>query len=132
METDLREYELSFLLKAENGREALEKAILDNGGKITYREPLKEVRLAYPIQKHETAYFGFGYFQADPIKTQEIRHEVSLRPEVIRFLIITPPVSRKSKESRIQKPVAVTPAIESKTPAISNEALEQKLEEILK
>ncbi len=125
-----KDYEISFLLKNEADHSALEKTLSEAGVSISYQEPLKEIRLTYPIKKHSSAYFGFDYFSADPAVIKGVSDTLTLKPEVLRFIIITPPVLRKIKEGQGLK--AEPQIIEPQPSFLSNEALEQKLEEILK
>lgn len=124
-----KDYEISFLLKSEADRRIVEDALAAAGASLTFSGPLKELRLAYPIKKQHSAFFGFNQFKAAPEAINSVSGALRLKPEVFRLLIVTPPVQIKNKSEGIdRKPVVV----ETRSPEISNEALEQKLEEILK
>ncbi len=134
-----KEYELAFMLALPEEEAELEKALLEAKVEIRARRPLAAVRLAYPIKKQNTAHFGAWKFVALPNSVQAIRLSLGLRSKVIRFLI-----TAVAPERQVPAPVkpevkeAATPAKPTKARArvkpqvLSNEALEEKLVEILK
>ncbi|MEK9186380.1 MAG: 30S ribosomal protein S6 [Patescibacteria group bacterium] len=131
-EKQSKEYEISFLVTQEAERSAVDAVLKAAGAQVSYQEPLREIRLAYPMGKHVSAFFGFYYFKSESSAIANINGALKLKPEVIRFLIITPPVPRKTRERVNGKPTAPQ-IVEPRPPAeLSNEALSQKLEEILK
>jgi ribosomal protein S6 len=125
-------YELSFLLKDP----ASEKSVLDLLAKYKISEikqsSINPIKLAYPIKKHVSAYFGYVNFEADPADIKEISDSLRLNNEVIRFLIVNAIVveGKKVEEGSEQKRTVKSESSNSK--ALTNEALEEKLEEILK
>lgn len=129
-EIQKRDYEISFLLLQENALAIIEQVIAAHGGEIFYKQPVSQIRLMYPINKQQSAYFGFAHFHGKPETVANIKHDLGLKPEVLRLLIITPPTPLKQerKPRAPEKPVLEAPS----APLLSNEALEQKLEEILK
>jgi ribosomal protein S6 len=125
-------YELSFLVKDP----ASDKSILNLLAKYKVfavkQSPVNPMKLAYPIKRHTSAYFGYINFEANPADVKEISDSLRLNNEVIRFLVIIAPVFNvKGKEEKSESKRAIkTEAAGSKT--LTNEALEEKLEEILK
>lgn len=140
---DKKDYEISFLVKNPDGVRSIELALKQIEGEVIYQSPVAETRLAYPIKKERLGYFGFWHFRALPENAEKLQNILKLEPSVLRILIVTPPIK---KMERMRRPVAVSgesrPAVESKpveeslasrpSGALTNEALEAKLEEILK
>ncbi len=134
---DKKEYELSFVLADETGVSEVDQVLARYGAEVSFRSPVTLIRLAYPIKKHESAYFGFVYFTVLPDAPAKIRGSLALAPKVLRSIMITPPMRQPVREPReargIKREEAVIPAPAPKPEtAVSNEALEKKLEEILK
>lgn len=140
-----KEYEISYLLAAPESEAEVLSVLKQNGAEITHQKPSASITLAYPIKKHAVAYFGFCHFNADTSAIRPIDDILRLQKGLIRFLIITPPVKMAvprltGDAGRPERPTTPTTAgkpgkPEKKVPApaaISNEALSEKLEEILK
>lgn len=135
-----KEYEISYLLTTPEAEQEVVSVLKENGAEITHQKSVASITLAYSIKKHATAYFGFCHFTAEPAEVKLIHGTLQLKKTVLRFLILTPPV--KIPVPRVmpgQAEVAGRPATaskpERKAPAsttLSNEALSEKLEEILK
>lgn len=127
-----REYEISFILKNDD-QSLILKALKDNAFAILKETALNKVKLAYPIKKENQAYFGYVNFQGQPGSITDLIAGLKMLPEALRFLIITPPIVKKTRENGfssrrrfIKKEIINAPAV------LSNEALEKKIEEILK
>lgn len=124
-----REYEIAFLLKVENPS-IISQSLVNKGFAILSEEPLVKIRLSYPIKKEKYAYFGYFCFEGDSRTIENLRTDLKLNPEILRYLIITPPFEKKSiKKSTPFKPIEFPLPTE---PILTNEALEKKIEEILK
>jgi len=137
-----KKYEIGFLAKEEGFKEKLIKLLTDSGAEIFDNGGLSRIRLAYPIKKENSAFFGFIYFTSQPEMIQKIDSNLRLNSEVLRHIIIAEPI--------IQQPIQIAPSKMKRTvfaekaeikpevkkvkpqPILSNEALEKKLEEILK
>ena len=130
-ETPSKEYELSFLLNSAEALNLVSEILKRHGSQMIYEGPANQTRLAYPIKKQNSAFFGFSQFSVAPEEVKKIKAELELSPSVLRFLIITPPVKAMNRERRREQWI---PEVKPKQPAsaLSNEALEQKIEEILK
>jgi len=140
---DKKEYEMSFVLASEDGATDVLSALTAIGAEVVTKSSLNSIKLAYPIKKHESAYFGFCIFKADPSSIKQLKDALALNANVLRSLLITPPVKisaredRRLGEGRERRPAVVSKleVVEAK-PAepqiLSNEGLEKKLEEILK
>lgn len=139
-------YEISFLSKSENGAAVLVSHIKSAGGEIIHEGNIKEMKLAYPIKKETSAYFGCINATLPGEAIDDMTKALNLEGDILRFLIITPPLRGEQKEQttrQIRRPQTVTressvarasaPAKKAKEDtSISNELLEEKLEEILK
>lgn len=134
-DTDSKSYEIAFLVKSEEGVTAISSVLAEVGATVTVGARPAELRLAYPIEKVSSALFGFIDFTAPPSAIARIRESLAFSPQLLRFLVVTPPPVREAprsrrpsvRDSRQDQPRAVSRG-ESH---VSNEALEQKLEEIL-
>lgn len=138
-----RNYELSFLLKNKEDVSLADNLLNQYGAEILYHGPVAETRLAYQIQKQSLAHFSFIQFSASPETVEKISAALKLSPAVLRTLIVTPPMLRSDKASRVSvesRPIrgksvvsagAAAPTA-SKSGALTNQALEERLEEILK
>ena len=141
-ELQKRDYELSFLLKMPEAETEIADVLSQHQLEIFEKGPVSEIKLAYPIKKQNSAYFGFCYFRGQPEDAQKVSESLLLKPSVLRYLLITPPVQSKTDAGRRAprpsapvKPAAAPAEIDIKPPRqeiLSNELLEEKLEEILK
>lgn len=146
MSNDLKKYEISFLIREESDKDEIVKTVVSNNGSITNDGNVSKIKLAYPIKKEASLYFGHFIFSAAQEIVKKIENNLKINSKVLRFLILTPPIV-KSLEVRTradrfagikteQKMIKKTekPEVrkaEVKT-SLSNEELEKKLEEILK
>ena len=137
-EEEKKEYELAFILKTEDVN-LIAKALKINDFSIVKESSLNKVRLAYPIKKENQGFFASYMISGESAKIKDLTKELELNKEVLRFLILTPVKSRVVRAKKT--------AMEDRTPdkttetekssynsgkMLSNEALEKKLEEILK
>lgn len=133
-------YELAYLLKLGETEAVIETALKDAGVTVTLKSPINQITLAYPIAKQNTALFGFYQMtmpsgEAVKMVTDALRHKEA----IIRCLMVKLP---KVKPAPVRiLPGAAPKAGEQKTPimptvtnidSLSNEKLEETLEEILK
>ena len=135
-EINKKEYEIAFLVKNQNGGSVMENLLRKHGGEVSLRGPLTETRLAFPINKFSQAHFGYFHFIADAGALEQIVHDSNLNTEILRTLIVTPPVGKmpsgraaRSEKSSKKSESAATVAAGG---MLTNEALSEKLEEILK
>ncbi len=100
------------------------------------RQPIS-FKLAYPIKKQVNAYFGVFNFYALPGDAQKIRDALRGKKYLLRSLLvlslprIVPYIPRNEASSRPTE-VVEKPKVSTRPEVLSNEALEEKLEEILK
>lgn len=135
-----KQYEIAFVLKTEDAY-VIKQALNNRGFSILNESPVNKIRLAYPIKKELQAYWGYYSFSGAPVEIKELSADLKLKPEILRFLIVSLPKKLAvRRERRVSarfssvKPDEKTekhekPAYEPKI--LSNEALEKKLEEIL-
>ena len=133
-----RDYEISFIGPTEAALAIIQKALAEQNVEVKATLMPQQLILAYPIKKHQAAVFGAIQFRALPEKISLMEKELLLKPEVLRFLVVGLPVSGKAVVKKVavqEEPLAPPPPkpFEMKPPkeTLTNEALEQKLEEIL-
>ncbi len=134
MDEDKKPYEISFLLKNEGDREVLRKVLESVKSQVVFEGEVKSVALAYKIKKENQALFGWISFLASPEDVLLIRDKLKTTP-VLRFLIVKNPPKKSSparEAYRARKALAQNAESPKERPSVlSNEALEQKLKEIL-
>lgn len=135
-EVNKKEYEIAFLVKNQNGGSVMENLLRQHGAEVSLKGPLAETRLAFPIKKFSQAHFGYFHFIADAGSVEKIVHDSNLNTEILRTLIVTPPIGKlpSGRPARSEKSAKKS---ETAAPAatggmLTNEALEERLEEILK
>lgn len=140
---DTKEYEIGVLVRKEEDLPGVSALIREHEGEITGDFRAKRVALSYPIKKEKDAIFAFATFKAFGDGVKALEHDLNVRPDVLRSLIIIPPkvdpkdqVPREIPHKRAVAPHPAAQTAEPKKPQaswpLSNEALEKKIEEILK
>ncbi|HEY4498066.1 MAG TPA: 30S ribosomal protein S6 [Candidatus Paceibacterota bacterium] len=126
-------YEISFLVKDEEGMKKVIDELGRFGAEIVFSGELESIKLAYPIRHLNSAYFGYLHFNLDPLKINDLNEALKLKAEFVRFLIVTPPIPSQEQRprERLAKPVERPPFAERSNTLLSNEVLEEKLGEIL-
>lgn len=133
---DLARHEVAFILKNEDIA-PIERAAQAAGLSIDKNDkPLTKVKLAYPIKKNQYAFLGDFVFSGEPEKLDKFTAELKLAGDVLRYLI-----TRFSQSAAPARPQRI-PALRSRFlgrpkkpragPVLTNEAIEKKIEEILK
>lgn len=148
-----KNYEVGFLIKSDSDKGGLIKILEDNQFSIINEGQISRIKLAYPIKKENFAYFGYLHFSGVPANIQNLSDKLRTESKILRFSII--PQSVEETEGKIseeiystrarhfserqkvqgtpfQPPTPQLPKKPARTEALSNEALEKKLEEILK
>jgi ribosomal protein S6 len=136
---------VAFWTKDENNG-SVKKVISKHGGEITKEKPVQKMRLAYPIKNESFAFFGDIIFSITPDKVIGFKTDVNAEEGVLRYFF------RRAKKNRTDggnirgenqaagsfrgkgrsflgfrsEPKKSTEQI------LTNEALEKKIEEILK
>ena len=131
-------YEIAYLLRDEADFTALSGLLSQHKATITLDGQMKRIAFSYPIKKETSGVFGFLRFTADATAVEALEHELKTTPQVLRSMILRLPAAKESSTGRrtVAPHAAVTgkPFAERKPvspAALSNEALEKKIEEIL-
>ena len=98
-------YELAFHIipnleevDVQKTKQELEKIVASHGGAVLFSKDPERARLAYPIKHQTNAYFGYLNFNLEsPETVSQIRDELRLNQNVLRFLIL------KQKEFKSEK-----------------------------
>jgi len=150
MQTENKQYEISYLVRTETDKEAVIKGLKDAGAENITEGRLNEIKLAYPIKKQTSALFGYASFEASPEMMTSINSFFRFAEEVLRFLIVTPPPKkaepRFSDKSRSESGVESGGVEETRQAGseklssglsperkseVDDKAFDEKLEEIL-
>ena len=150
METEAKNYEISYLISPN----VSEEQIFGMAGKITsliqdakgiankVEEP-KKIKLAYPINKQRSAYFGWTTFAMLPENLEEFKKKLRFeKKSIMRFLVVfipkkvlelrKRPIYIKPKPERPVTPTYHPPPREiEKQEQVDILALAKKLEELL-
>lgn len=141
---DKKTYELALLLKSEGDLTDVLAFIRAHDAEILSEPRAKKLALAYAIKGNTEALFVSCMFQAIGQNAKSIEKDLVTNARVIRSMVLVavPLAERQASvpsfpsQERGYRPVTRTfTAGESKPPAprpLSNEALEKKIEEILK
>ncbi len=120
-----KKYELSFISVNENGLSDVKQILSSFGASVYFESPVNVIRLAYPINKKNSASFGFVYFVGKPEMIIKINEALKFNTNILRSLVVTPPIEIKTRQERFlskDKEGANTS---------SNEVIEEKIKEIL-
>lgn len=142
LEKKNRSYEISFLLRSEEDVQTVVRHLSDRGAEIVAEGAVEKIRLAYPIEKENEAFFGYIHFAMDPAEIVALHDAMQLDKKVIRFLIVTPAFVKSTKRRLggkfTKEAVKAEPeAVVESAPAtvhedISNDVLEKALKEMEK
>jgi ribosomal protein S6 len=148
-EKDKKEYELALLLNSEDNLAGVIKLVGAHNAEGLSEPRAKRLQLAYEIKKHTEAVFVYFTFKMFGDDMKALEHELNTHADVLRFMVIASPAPaertatsamppREERRPRSSTPYSAPAAapVESPRPApskpLSNEALEKKIEEILK
>jgi len=130
-ERPTRAYEVAVVAARPETAEAVRALALAEGIRGADAFALVPVRLAYPIRRMESAWFGSVLVEASPDAVSTFSRRLKLEADVVRFLILSAP--REERKAAPPHPAPeVRPAAPRSALVLSNEALEAKIEEILK
>ena len=135
-----KEYEVGVLVRKEEDIPGVRRVVEQHGGEFITDFQAKKIALAYPIKREKEAIFAFSRFAAEPTEVKRLEHDLQTTNIVLRSLIMVPfKISRLDAERagkrRTQVERQSAPVLQSHvpaTPTLSNEALEKKIEELLK
>ncbi len=137
----LKSYEVSFLSKSEKGAAVIVEHLTRFGAEISSEGKIREMKISYPINRNESAYFGCIQCKIPTDAIGGIRDAVKLDKEILRVLIVSP-LPERAKGERPRMTPGVSSEAKGRTgakevmkskpeAALSNDLLEEKLEEIL-
>jgi|SRR3989344_2557168 len=132
-EVSRRAYEIPVMLTSAEAATEVAEFLRSEGADVDYQSPANSVRLAYPIKKQTSAFFGFFQVRLPASGVVAVKDGLARHPAVLRFLIVTPSAPA-SPSKHVGQPVPpISPKlVEPQEKVLTNEALEKKLEEILK
>jgi len=139
MNEERKNYEIAFLVKSEEDQEGIIKILKNSQLPVIGEGRISKIKLAYPIKKENFAYSGYLHFSGSPQDIGNLTESLKNEPKILRFSVITQPIVKKDERRVVERASSrqaqeVTPQLPKKTSvteALSNEALEKKLEEIL-
>ncbi len=129
---DTRDYEVAVLMANET-----EEPLWGESIAVVQKEGSKVVQLAYPIKKHLSATLRVYVIRCAPAVAHALHASLQSHHGIIRHLLITPPLMTRRRAShavvrsgeRMVKNESAKPA---SSEMVSNQALEEVLEKILK
>lgn len=130
-ERSLRAYELAVVAARPEALAAVRAQCDAEGARGAEALALSPIKLAYPIRRTESAWFGSVSLEASPDAVARLSERLKLEADVLRFLVISAP-SPLRKQAAPPLVSEARPAAPRSAPILSNEALEAKIEEILK
>ena len=132
----LRDYEITFLSKGGDGT-PVKRLLEKHGAVITLVKDFKKINLATPIRKEQMAHLSFFGFKIDRTAISQLFTDLKLEGDVLRFMIQR--VARPQEARGRVKPVRQASREINKEsvrsfnePILTNEAIQEKIEEILK
>lgn len=90
-------YEITFLTKEETDP-GVKDLIEGLGGAITAEGSLGRRRLAYPIKKENNAVYTSYVFDIEQPQLAEMNRKLGLNTAILRYLVVTKPVEKQTKE----------------------------------
>ena len=148
-EKDKKEYELALLLKSEDNLAGVLALVGAHNAEGVTEARAKRLQLAYEIKNHAEAVFVYFTFKMFGDDMKRLEGELNVHADVLRFMVIASPApaertatsampAREERHTRsaprssapASAPAEAPKAAPSKP--LSNEALEKKIEEILK
>jgi len=140
MNEERKNYEIAFLVKSEEDQEGIRKILRNFQLPVIDGDRISKIKLAYPIKKENFAYSGYLHFSGSPQDIGNLTESLKNEPKILRFSVITQPIVKKDEHRVVERVSSrqtqeAAPQLPKKTPrteVLSNEALEKKLEEILK
>ncbi|MEK7086942.1 MAG: 30S ribosomal protein S6 [Patescibacteria group bacterium] len=134
-------YEITCILKDEEDSKEVGRILKKNKAVILDERPLVKVQLAYSIQKLNQAYLGYFLFGLDPEFVPALSAELGLEKNIVRHLINKASsrdgrASDKKRRSTFERERVGARALKETEkmfePVLTNEAIQEKIEEILK
>ena len=112
MTEEKKQYTISYLVKTESGKEALLKCLNKINVQNLVEGRFTELKLAYPIKKQTSAFFGSITFKALPETIIQIDEQFKSIEDLLRFLIIANSVrkinSRFTNNQKVKENISST------------------------
>ena len=124
----MNQYEIAVLyhpdleIDLEKAAAKVEKIFADNGGKVVNTDNWGKRKLAYPIQKNESAVYVIYTAELPPQSVRKVESMLNITDEVIRFLITKPDLKAIAKAEALK-------ALRAKKAAERGENTEEKSDE---
>lgn len=124
----MHQYEIAVLyhpdleIDLEKAANKVEKIFTDNDGKVTNIDNWGKRKLAYPIEKNESAVYVFYTLELPAQSVRKVEATLNITDEVIRFLITRPDLKAIAKAEAMK-------AEKAKKAAERGESTEEKSEE---
>jgi ribosomal protein S6 len=140
IENDIRlvEREVTVLLKNDDVT-PVQRAAENAGVVISQSQPsLVKIKLAYPIKKNNYAFLGSWRFNVHDAALQKFVSDLKFSGDVLRFMVtkimggVSPQKSKVSSVSSQDRLVKKRQKKASTESVLTNEAIEKKIEEIMK
>lgn len=136
------DYEVVFLCEKEESVSILTRILGKYGIKSNGEKPAVKINSSYPIQKQTLLYIGVLFFSCEPEIIQKFSDDLRLTDEISRFMIRRvekknnkekTEVSNEIKDRKERKRKIASPKTSRKNleTVLTNEALQEKIEEIL-
>src|SRR3989338_2368031 len=134
---DHRTYEVSFLSALTGVLEKVLELVRTSGAEIIHQGQTVSIKFAYAIKKQSAGYFSYVQFRGTPRMLAQIKDGMESHREILRFLLVKNPLVRgtggvETAKEEIPREPSHEQVKESRAEPLTNEALEAKLEEILK
>ncbi len=94
MSEEKKQYEISYLARTEADKDAILKALGEANADNIQEGKLAEIKLAYPVKKQTSAFFGSIVFEALPEAATKINGSLKFSEGILRFLLVTPPAEK--------------------------------------
>jgi len=91
-----KQYTISYLAKTESDKETVLKSLNHIGAQNLAEGRLTELKLAYPIKKQTSAFFGSITFEVVPEMIIKIDEQLKFAEGILRFLIVTASIRKIS------------------------------------
>ncbi len=133
-------HEITYLLKSEEDAPLVSEIIRGAGAHVEHEEPLRKIQLAYPIRREAFAFLGILRIRGEAPQITEFDSRLRGEDRILRYLITRPLFPRAAGDRALREGrPSGGPATEGRRtfvsqPAshtLSNEALQEKIEEIL-
>ncbi|MBI5733284.1 30S ribosomal protein S6 [Candidatus Jorgensenbacteria bacterium] len=126
-------YTLTFVVQAESS-DSIRRSLSKHAAHIVAERPLQKIKLAYLIRKQAYGFLGVIEFKAMPEHVSDLMKSLQFDGDVLRYLLHRMTVGEENiseRSSIMSRSVTRSrPVKKYPEPALSNEALERKIEEL--